>query len=71
MTGVQTCALPIFKQKIADDLARVSGHPDMRQRLIDLGGEVLNSNPVEFEFFMQAESRKWTEIVRISGATLD
>ena len=62
---------PTLKQKIADDLSRVSGHPDMRQRLIDLGGEVLNSNPVEFEFFMQAESRKWTEIVRVSGATLD
>jgi tripartite-type tricarboxylate transporter receptor subunit TctC len=62
---------PMLKQKMADDLAQVGASAPMRQRLLDLGAEVLNSRPSEFEAFMRAESKKWSDIVRASGATLD
>ncbi|MBI5258552.1 MAG: tripartite tricarboxylate transporter substrate binding protein [Burkholderiales bacterium] len=60
-----------LRQRIAEDIARLVAEPEMRRRLVDLGGEVMNSKPPEFEAFLQAESRKWAEVVRLSGATID
>lgn len=43
---------------------------ELRARLIDLGGEVVSSTPADFESFMQAETRKWQDIARQSGAAI-
>lgn len=59
------------RQRISADIVRIVAEPEMRRRLVDLGGEVVNSKPAEFEAFMQAEAKKWREVVRVSGATID
>ncbi|WP_336693711.1 tripartite tricarboxylate transporter substrate binding protein [Delftia acidovorans] len=61
---------PPLRERIAQDLRAVVGQPELRARLIDLGGEVVSSTPAEFDAFMQAETRKWQDIVRQSGAAI-
>lgn len=62
---------PALREKISTDIRAVVAQPDMRQRLIDLGGEVVNNTPEEFQKFMQAETAKWAHIVRQSGAVVN
>ncbi|MET0335245.1 MAG: tripartite tricarboxylate transporter substrate binding protein [Rhizobacter sp.] len=62
---------PSLRMQISDQIIKLVGEPAMRQRLVDLGGEVVNNTPAEFDTFMQAETRKWREAVRVSGATVD
>ena len=60
-----------LRELISKDIRSVVAQPDMRKKLIDLGGEVVNNQPAEFERFMQAETGKWQEIIRTSGATVN
>ena len=60
-----------LRAQISDQIIKLVAEPAMRQRLVDLGGEVVNNTPAEFDTFMQAETRKWREAVRVSGATVD
>ncbi|ARP85886.1 tripartite tricarboxylate transporter substrate binding protein [Bordetella genomosp. 9] len=55
--------------RIHDDVARIVDTPDMRKRIQDLGGEVVNSTPQAFAEFMRAEQDKWGRAVKASGAT--
>lgn len=57
--------------KIYRDVAALVDTAEMRKRIEDMGGDVLNSDPAAFDAFMQQESRKWGEAVKASGATLD
>jgi tripartite-type tricarboxylate transporter receptor subunit TctC len=62
---------PALRTQISEQIVKLVAEPAMRQRLVDLGGEVVNNKPAEFEAFMQAESRKWREVVRLSGASIE
>ena len=60
-----------LRERISRDIRAVVDQPDLRARLIDLGGEVVSNTPAAFEAFMQAESAKWQGIVRQSGAVIN
>lgn len=62
---------PALRTQISEQIIKLVAEPAMRQRLVDLGGEVVNNQPAEFDAFMQAETRKWREAVRVSGASVD
>lgn len=62
---------PPLREQISKDIRSVVAQPEMRKKLIDLGGEVVGSKPAEFESFMQAETAKWADIIRTSGATVN
>jgi tripartite-type tricarboxylate transporter receptor subunit TctC len=62
---------PALRTQISEQIVKLVAEPAMRQRLVDLGGEVVNNKPAEFDAFMQAESRKWREVVRLSGASIE
>jgi tripartite-type tricarboxylate transporter receptor subunit TctC len=62
---------PALRTQISEQIVKLVAEPAMRQRLVDLGGEVVNNKPAEFDAFMQAETRKWREVVRISGASIE
>lgn len=62
---------PMLRDSISKDIVRIVAQPAMRARLIDLGGEVVSLNSIDFDVFMQAELRKWKDIAAASGATLD
>jgi tripartite-type tricarboxylate transporter receptor subunit TctC len=45
--------------------------PDMRDRLLTMGGEFNPMTPEQFAAFIRAESVKWGEVVKKSGARID
>lgn len=62
---------PALRERISGDIRAVVGQPDLKARLVDLGGEVVSTTPAEFDTFMQAEFRKWQDIVKQSGAVIN
>lgn len=46
-------------------------HPEIRQRFAADGGTVVASTPEAFAAFMRAETAKWADVVRASGARAD
>jgi tripartite-type tricarboxylate transporter receptor subunit TctC len=54
--------------KLADALHRAAQAPDIRQRLIEMGGETASTTPQDLDKLLQSERTQWAEIVRLSGA---
>ena len=50
---------------------RILGENEVRERLVAMGAEPLGSSPEEFASFIRAETVKWAEIVKVSGAAVD
>ena len=79
MTGVQTCALPIYNwygvvapagtpgtviARLHRALLRVIALPDMREKFSSQGLDLVGSSPAEFDVFLKAETTKWARVVR-------
>jgi len=62
---------PDLVNQIHDDVAKVVDTPEMRRRISDLGGDVINSTPEAFAKFINAEQAKWGAAVKASGAKAD
>ena len=60
-----------LQNKIYQDIARIVANPDFTARLIDMGGDVDNTTPQAFQAFIQSESKRWAEAVRLSNAQVD
>jgi tripartite-type tricarboxylate transporter receptor subunit TctC len=60
-----------LQNKIYQDVARIVANPEFTARLIDMGGDVDNTSPQAFQAFIQSESKRWAEAVRLSGAQVD
>ena len=54
--------------KIAADMQRVLAQPDVKQRLLAVGVDVVGSTPDELAGFQRAELAKWAKIVKDSGS---
>lgn len=50
--------------RVHADVSRVLQMGDMRQRLVDMGADVVNSSPQEFAAFLAAESAKWARVIK-------
>lgn len=57
--------------KISKDMAKVVAEPEMKAKLEDMGGDVVNLGPKEFADFIKTEVANWSEAVRLSGAQID
>lgn len=57
--------------RLTTETAAVLKTEAMRKKLAEQGSEPVGSDPEQFASFIRAEIPKWTEIVRISGATAD
>ncbi len=57
--------------RIAEEAAAALRTPDLRARLAEQGSEPVGSTPAEFAAFIRTEIPKWTEMVRLSGATAE
>src|SRR5262249_32369645 len=45
--------------------------PNMKARLVDLGGTVLAGSPADFGQLISEETEKWGKVVKFSGAKAD
>jgi tripartite-type tricarboxylate transporter receptor subunit TctC len=57
--------------QLAREIAAVMALPDIRERLVALGSDPVDSNPSSFAAFIRNESEKWGEIVRSSRIKAD
>ncbi len=57
--------------KVADDMLRVLGLPDVRERINTLGLEISTMPPREFQDYVVREQGKWAKVVKDSGAKAD
>lgn len=60
-----------LREKIYRDVAKIVATPEMTKKLQDMGGEVNNSSPQQFQSFINAEAQRWAEGVKLSGAQID
>jgi tripartite-type tricarboxylate transporter receptor subunit TctC len=56
------------KARLIDAVAKILKSPEVAQRLRELGAEPGTAFGKDFGTFMEAEAKKWGEVVRISGA---
>jgi len=61
---------PVIRQLNAE-LARVLGHPALKEKLTQLGAEVSPSSPEDFGAYLKAELAKWAQAVKESGAKVE
>ena len=64
MTGVQTCALPIFSAEIAKAVRA----QDVSQRFLQLGIEPVGSTPERYGTMIRAAYDRYAQVVKMSGA---
>lgn len=60
---------PAIAQKIQRDMAEALQQPDVKEKLASLGLEPVGNTPEEFARRIEAESRKWGDIVRKANIT--
>jgi tripartite-type tricarboxylate transporter receptor subunit TctC len=57
--------------KLRDEVAKALAAPDMVARIHELGLEPGTAFGKDFSTFLAAETKKWAEVIRISGAKAD
>lgn len=60
-----------LREKIARDIGAIVAEPDFTRRLVEMGSDVTNYPPARFDQFIAAETARWAEAVRVSGATIN
>jgi len=60
-----------LRERIYRDCEKIVSQPELQARLIEMGAQINNSNPHDFELVIAAEVKNWSEAVRLSGAQLD
>ena len=60
-----------LREKIYRDVSRIVATPEMTRKLQDMGGDVNNSSPQQFQTFINDEAQRWAEGVKLSGARID
>jgi tripartite-type tricarboxylate transporter receptor subunit TctC len=60
-----------LREKIARDISAIVADPAFTQRLVEMGSDVTNYPPARFDQFIAAETARWAEAVRVSGATIN
>ncbi len=57
--------------RLAAEVEKILKTPEMITRIRELGSEPGTVFRQDFAAFMQAEAKKWGEVIRISGAKAD
>ncbi len=62
---------PDVAQRIQQEVARSLASPAMKERLTTLGAIPSGNTPAQFAALIEAEHRRWAEVVKASGARVD
>ena len=57
--------------KLSGDLVEVMLMPDVQQKMQEMGSQLVPTSPAEFRKFVEDEIAKWSEAVKVSGASVD
>ena len=57
--------------RIQQETAKALGTPALKERLLAQGAIPSGMTPAEFTRFIAAESKKWAQVVKVSGAKVD
>ena len=57
--------------RLNTELVRIVNLPDVRNRIVELGGVPVGNSVAQFDAFQKAESARWAKIIRESGAKLE
>jgi tripartite-type tricarboxylate transporter receptor subunit TctC len=57
--------------RLNSELVRIVNMPDVRNRILELGGVPVGNSVAEFDAFQKTESARWAKIIRDSGAKLE
>ncbi|MDB5863614.1 MAG: h16 [Betaproteobacteria bacterium] len=58
---------PELVTRLQRDASRVLGHPETRERLTNMGVDVIASSPEEFGTYLRSEIARYTKIVKSAG----
>jgi tripartite-type tricarboxylate transporter receptor subunit TctC len=62
---------PEIIDRLNREINAVLAEPEVKQRLIELGGEPLISSPQAFGAMIAAETEKWSKVVKSAGLRID
>ncbi len=62
---------PDLQNRIYRDVAKIVSEPAFTAKLVEMGADVDNSTPQAFQTLILAETKRWAEAVRLSGAQID
>lgn len=62
---------PAIVDRVSNEVARILGQPDVREKLAQLGAEPHYLNARDLTAFVAVESPKWKELISESGARVD
>lgn len=57
--------------RIQQEVAKSLGAPELKERLLMQGAIPSGMKPAEFAAYIAAETKKWAEVVKVSGAKVD
>jgi len=57
--------------RLHDEFVKVLKQPDVRERILQTGGEPVGSTPEQFRKYLYADVAKWAKIVKESGAKVN
>jgi tripartite-type tricarboxylate transporter receptor subunit TctC len=62
---------PAIVARMQKEMARVIQLPDVKQKLLEQGGDTVGSSPEELERVVKSELRKWADLIRDAKIKLD
>jgi tripartite-type tricarboxylate transporter receptor subunit TctC len=62
---------PAIVARMQSEIARTIQQPEIRQKLLEQGGDPVGSSPEHLERIVKAELRKWAEVIREAHIKLD
>jgi len=62
---------PAIVARMQSEIARTIQQPEIRQKLLEQGGDPVGSSPEHLDRVVKAELRKWAEVIREAHIKLD
>jgi tripartite-type tricarboxylate transporter receptor subunit TctC len=57
--------------RVHDDVVKILAEPQVRDKLLAQGADIVGNTPEQFAEWIRVEIRKWAEVIRVSGAKVD
>jgi len=57
--------------RLSAELAKIMRDPEIKAKFADLGADTIGSTPAEFAAYMEAERKKWAEVVKAANIRIE